>query len=151
MRLPSNWRCFFDHTAAASRCALPATCLSIFPCHAERNAHLPNNQKRFINPHIGSQLLRFAVQRGVRSLEVAHRLWDLLREQRSKASRVSMRVYLIAMQRRDIDNPRVAQVHPPSFYVSCSLTRGTARPLTSPCALDLVAMNCHSIYRGCVA
>lgn len=84
-------------------------------------------------------------------MEVAHRLWDLLHEQRSKASRVSMRVYLIAMQRRDITNPRVAQVRPPSFYVSCSLARGTARPLTSPCALDLVAMNCHNIHRARVA
>lgn len=88
-----------------------------FSCHTDRNEDMPNNQRRFINPHIGSQLLRFAVQRAVRSMEVAHRLWDLMREQRSKVSRVSLRTYLIAMQRRDINNPRVAQVCLPSFNV----------------------------------
>lgn len=79
-------------------------------CCADQNAHLPGNQKRFINPNIGSQLLRFASQRSVSNLEVAHRIWDVLLEQGSRASRVAMRGYLIALQRRDPDNPRMAEV-----------------------------------------
>ena len=71
---------------------------------------MPGNQKRFINPNIGSQLLRFASQRSVSNLEVAHRIWDVLLEQGSRASRVAMRAYLIALQRRDPDNPRMADV-----------------------------------------
>ncbi|CAK0787738.1 hypothetical protein CVIRNUC_010960 [Coccomyxa viridis] len=76
----------------------------------DQNEHLGGWQKRFINPNIGSQLLRFAVQRSVGTLQVAHKLWDLLLEQRSKASRISMRSYLIAMQRRDPDPVRMPQV-----------------------------------------
>ena len=79
-------------------------------CCADQNEHLGGWQKRFINPNIGSQLLRFAVQRSVGTLQVAHKLWDLLLEQRSKASRISMRSYLIAMQRRDPDPIRMPQV-----------------------------------------
>jgi len=83
-------------------------------CCADQNAHLPGRLKRFINPNIGSQLLRFAVQRSVGSLEVAHRVWDVLLQQRSRASRVAMRAYLIALQRRDPDNPRMQEVQDPS-------------------------------------
>ena len=79
-------------------------------CCADQNEHLGGWQKRFINPNIGSQLLRFAAQRSVGTLQVAHKLWDLLLEQRSKASRISMRSYLIAMQRRDPDPVRMPQV-----------------------------------------
>ena len=79
---------------------------------ADQNAHRPSWQKRFINPNIGSQLLRFASQRSVSNLQPAHRIWDVLLEQGSRASRVAMRSYLIAMQRRDPDNPRMAAVRP---------------------------------------
>ncbi len=85
-------------------------------CCADQNAHLPGRLKRFINPNIGSQLLRFAVQRSVGSLEVAHRVWDVLLQQRSRASRVAMRAYLIALQRRDPDNPRMQEVQNPFFH-----------------------------------
>ena len=84
---------------------------------ADQNANLPSWQKRFINPNIGSQLLRFASQRSVGGLEVAHRVWDLLIEQRSKASRVATRAYLIALQRRDPDPARMTQVR---FGSSCA-------------------------------
>lgn len=84
--------------------------IRVLLCCTDQNEHLGGWQKRFINPNIGSQLLRFAAQRSVGTLQVAHKLWDLLLEQRSKASRISMRSYLIAMQRRDPDPVRMPQV-----------------------------------------
>ena len=96
-----------------------------FLCCADQNEHLGGWQKRFINPNIGSQLLRFAVQRSVGTLAVAHKLWDLLLEQRSKASRISMRSYLIAMQRRDPDPIRMHQVICIPLGQSCLALRVT--------------------------
>ena len=96
---------------------------------ADQNANLPSWQKRFINPNIGSQLLRFASQRSVSNLQPAHRIWDVLLEQGSRASRVAMRSYLIAMQRRDPDNPRMADVRAPTPGDIPALSPHTLVPL----------------------
>ncbi|CAL5224930.1 g7699 [Coccomyxa viridis] len=115
MELPPSELIEFVEAALQMECMGFSGCMDVAMDLMERftkdqNAHLPGNQKRFINPNIGSQLLRFASQRSVSNLEVAHRIWDVLLEQGSRASRVAMRGYLIALQRRDPDNPRMAEV-----------------------------------------
>ncbi|KAK9909736.1 hypothetical protein WJX75_006740 [Coccomyxa subellipsoidea] len=67
-------------------------------------------KRKFINALVGSHLLRFAVQRHVGNLSLAHKLWDLLIAQGDVPERPSCRAYLLAMEQREPDSPQLPKV-----------------------------------------
>lgn len=58
---------------------------------------------------MGSHLLRFAVQRHVGDLSLAHKLWDLLIAQGDIPERASCRTYLVAMEQREPGSAQLAK------------------------------------------
>ncbi len=66
-------------------------------------------RQRFINSLVGSHLLRFAVQRHVGDLSLAHKLWDLLIAQGDIPERASCRTYMLAMEQREPGSPQFAK------------------------------------------
>lgn len=76
-------------------------------------------QQKFINSTVGSQLLRFACQKAVGDLSLAHLLWDRLRKQGDVPERQACRSYYMALKQRDSDEERLANVSQPPH--ACTL------------------------------
>ena len=67
-------------------------------------------QQKFINSTVGSQLLRFAAQKHLGDLTLAHMLWDRLMMQGDVPDRQACRCYYLALQQRDPDEARLEKV-----------------------------------------
>ncbi len=62
---------------------------------------------------VGSQLLRFAAQKPVGDLSLAHLLWDRLRKQGDVPDRQACRSYYMALKQREPDQERITHVSYP--------------------------------------